>query len=96
MWFLSRFYTADEADKMGLVNIMVPVSAENYRQLPKNKLFGSCWCTDKYTASVHAACSTGARNCQMVQADLKEQPHGHRVLKSALNAADDGHAGLQV
>ena len=62
---------------MGLVNIVVPVSAENYRQLPKNKLFGSCWCTDKYTASVHAACSTGARNCQMVQADLKEQPHGH-------------------
>ncbi|CAD6251856.1 unnamed protein product [Miscanthus lutarioriparius] len=52
MWFLSRFYTADEADKMGLVNIVVP-------------------------------------------ADLKEQPHGHRVLKSALKAADDGHAGLQ-
>lgn len=29
MWFLSRFYTADEADKMGLVNTVVPVSAEN-------------------------------------------------------------------
>jgi naphthoate synthase len=26
MWFLSRFYTADEADKMGLVNTVVPVS----------------------------------------------------------------------
>ncbi|CAD6237591.1 unnamed protein product [Miscanthus lutarioriparius] len=24
MWFLSRFYTADEADKMGLVNTVVP------------------------------------------------------------------------
>jgi naphthoate synthase len=29
MWFLSRFYTADEADKMGLVNTVVPVSAES-------------------------------------------------------------------
>jgi naphthoate synthase len=29
MWFLSRFYTADEADKMGLVNTVVPVSAAN-------------------------------------------------------------------
>lgn len=27
MWFLARFYTAYEADKMGLVNVVVPVSA---------------------------------------------------------------------
>lgn len=26
MWFLARFYTAYEAEKMGLVNIVVPVS----------------------------------------------------------------------
>lgn len=26
MWFLARFYTAFEAEKMGLVNIVVPVS----------------------------------------------------------------------
>lgn len=26
MWFLSRFYTAKEADRMGLVNTVVPVS----------------------------------------------------------------------
>lgn len=26
MWFLSRFYTAVEAEKMGLVNTVVPVS----------------------------------------------------------------------
>lgn len=25
MWFLSRFYTASEAEKMGLVNTVVPV-----------------------------------------------------------------------
>ena len=29
MWFLSRFYTAAEADKMGLVNTVVPVRAAN-------------------------------------------------------------------
>lgn len=27
MWFLSRFYTAQEAEKMGLVNTVVPVSS---------------------------------------------------------------------
>lgn len=27
MWFLARFYTASEADKMGLVNVVVPVSS---------------------------------------------------------------------
>lgn len=26
MWFLSRFYDAYEAEKMGLVNVVVPVS----------------------------------------------------------------------
>jgi 1,4-dihydroxy-2-naphthoyl-CoA synthase len=49
MWFLSRFYTADEADKMGLVNTVVPVSAEIQGQLLKTKLFQSCRSTDKYT-----------------------------------------------
>lgn len=27
MWFLSRFYSAVEAEKMGLVNTVVPVSS---------------------------------------------------------------------
>lgn len=26
MWFMARFYTASEAEKMGLVNTVVPVS----------------------------------------------------------------------
>ncbi|KAJ0715515.1 putative 1,4-dihydroxy-2-naphthoyl-CoA synthase [Helianthus annuus] len=26
MWFLARFYTAQEAEKMGLINTVVPVS----------------------------------------------------------------------
>lgn len=26
MWFLARFYSASEAEKMGLVNTVVPVS----------------------------------------------------------------------
>lgn len=25
MWFMTRFYTASEADKMGLINTVVPV-----------------------------------------------------------------------
>ena len=27
MWFLTRFYTAAEAERMGLVNTVVPVSS---------------------------------------------------------------------
>lgn len=27
MWFMTRFYTAAEAEKMGLVNTVVPVSS---------------------------------------------------------------------
>ncbi|KAL5759835.1 hypothetical protein ACOSQ2_018673 [Xanthoceras sorbifolium] len=65
MWFLTRFYTAAEADKMGLVNTVV--SQENLeRETIK-------WCREI----------------------LRNSPTAIRVLKSALNAVDDGHAGLQ-
>lgn len=31
MWFMSRFYAADEADKMGLVHTVEPASVEERR-----------------------------------------------------------------
>ncbi|KAJ4711088.1 1,4-dihydroxy-2-naphthoyl-CoA synthase, peroxisomal-like [Melia azedarach] len=66
MWFLTRFYTAAEAEKMGLVNTVVPL--ENLeRETIK-------WCREI----------------------LRNSPTAIRVLKSALNAVDDGHAGLQA
>ncbi|KAK7250575.1 hypothetical protein RIF29_33091 [Crotalaria pallida] len=65
MWFLTRFYTAVEAEKMGLVNTVVPL--EN---LVKETVQ---WCREI----------------------LRNSPTAIRVLKSALNAVDDGHAGLQ-
>ncbi|GKV22905.1 hypothetical protein SLEP1_g32716 [Rubroshorea leprosula] len=65
MWFLTRFYTASEAEKMGLVNTVVPL--EN---LEKETVK---WCREI----------------------LRNSPAAIRVLKSALNAVDDGHAGLQ-
>ncbi|GLT36577.1 hypothetical protein SLA2020_109460 [Shorea laevis] len=65
MWFLTRFYTASEAEKMGLVNTVVPL--EN---LEKETVK---WCREI----------------------LRNSPTAIRVLKSALNAVDDGHAGLQ-
>ncbi|CAA6673073.1 unnamed protein product [Spirodela intermedia] len=65
MWFLSRFYDAREAERMGLVNAVVPL--ENLeRETVK-------WCREI----------------------LRNSPTAIRVLKSAINAADDGHAGLQ-
>ncbi|KAJ0095990.1 hypothetical protein Patl1_16113 [Pistacia atlantica] len=66
MWFLARFYNAAEAEKMGLVNTVVPL--ENLeRETIK-------WCREI----------------------LRNSPTAIRVLKSALNAVDDGHAGLQA
>uniref|UniRef100_A0A453F667 1,4-dihydroxy-2-naphthoyl-CoA synthase n=1 Tax=Aegilops tauschii subsp. strangulata TaxID=200361 RepID=A0A453F667_AEGTS len=65
MWFLSRFYAAEEAERMGLVNVVVPL-ADLERETVK-------WCRQI----------------------LRNSPTAIRVLKSALNAADDGHAGLQ-
>ncbi|KEH20044.1 1,4-dihydroxy-2-naphthoyl-CoA synthase [Medicago truncatula] len=65
MWFLTRFYTAVEAEKMGLINTVVPL--EN---LEKETIK---WCREI----------------------LRNSPTAIRVLKAAINAVDDGHAGLQ-
>ncbi|KAI0516194.1 hypothetical protein KFK09_008866 [Dendrobium nobile] len=65
MWFLSRFYNAYEAEKMGLVNAVV--------KLENLELETVKWCREI----------------------LRNSPTAIRVLKSALNAVDDGHAGLQ-
>lgn len=66
MWFLARFYTAEEAEKMGLVNTVVPL--EKLEQE-----------TIKWSREI-----------------LRNSPTAIRVLKSALNAVDDGHTGLQA
>ncbi|KAJ4878463.1 hypothetical protein Rs2_43481 [Raphanus sativus] len=65
MWFMTRFYTASEADKMGLINAVVPLE-----DLEKETVK---WCREI----------------------LRNSPTAIRVLKAALNAVDDGHAGLQ-
>lgn len=65
MWFLARFYTASEAEKMGLVNTVVPLEKLEQETVK--------WCREI----------------------LRNSPTAIRVLKSSLNAVDDGHAGLQ-
>lgn len=65
MWFTARFYPASEAERMGLVNTVVP--------LEKLEQETTKWCREI----------------------LRNSPTAIRVLKSALNAVDDGHAGLQ-
>ncbi|KAL9225586.1 hypothetical protein vseg_001491 [Gypsophila vaccaria] len=65
MWFLTRFYPASEAEKMGLINTVVPLESLENETIK--------WCREI----------------------LRNSPTAIRVLKSALNAVDDGHAGLQ-
>ncbi|XP_044480685.1 1,4-dihydroxy-2-naphthoyl-CoA synthase, peroxisomal-like isoform X2 [Mangifera indica] len=66
MWFLARLYTAAEAEKMGLVNTVVPLENLESETIK--------WCREI----------------------LRNSPTAIRVLKSALNAVDDGHTGLQA
>ncbi|CAI9096382.1 OLC1v1032512C1 [Oldenlandia corymbosa var. corymbosa] len=66
MWFLAKFYTAAEAERMGLVNTVVPL--ENLEQETVK------WCREI----------------------MRNSPTAIRVCKSAVNAADDGHSGLQA
>ncbi|KAI3923823.1 hypothetical protein MKW92_012326 [Papaver armeniacum] len=65
MWFLARFYNASEAEKMGLVNVVVPLEKLEQETVK--------WCREI----------------------MRNSPTAIRVTKSALNAVDDGHAGLQ-
>ncbi|XP_021744623.1 1,4-dihydroxy-2-naphthoyl-CoA synthase, peroxisomal-like [Chenopodium quinoa] len=65
MWFLTRFYPANEAERMGLVNTVVPLESLEQETIK--------WCREI----------------------LRNSPTAIRVLKSAINAVDDGHAGLQ-
>ncbi|KAL1556732.1 1,4-dihydroxy-2-naphthoyl-CoA synthase [Salvia divinorum] len=65
MWYMTRFYNAKEAEKMGLVNTVVPLE-----KLEKETVK---WCREI----------------------LRNSPMAIRLCKAAINAADDGHAGLQ-
>ncbi|XAR65076.1 1,4-dihydroxy-2-naphthoyl-CoA synthase [Bertholletia excelsa] len=65
MWYLTRFYKAHEAEKMGLVNTVVPLEKLEQETVK--------WCREI----------------------IRNSPTAIRVLKCAINAADDGHAGLQ-
>ncbi|KAI3452729.1 hypothetical protein Pfo_009393 [Paulownia fortunei] len=65
MWFMARFYNASEAEKMGLVNTVVPLEKLEEETIK--------WCRE-------------------IQ---RNSPMAIRLCKSAINAADDGHAGLQ-
>ncbi|KAI7735539.1 hypothetical protein M8C21_032050 [Ambrosia artemisiifolia] len=65
MWFLARFYTAQEAEKMGLINTVVPLEKLEEETVK--------WCREI----------------------IRNSPTAIRVLKSAINAVDDGHAGHQ-
>ncbi|KAK4488825.1 hypothetical protein RD792_004615 [Penstemon davidsonii] len=65
MWFMVRFYNAAEAEKMGLVNTVVPLEKLEEETVK--------WCREI----------------------MRNSPMAIRLCKSALNAIDDGHAGLQ-
>ncbi|XP_051145586.1 1,4-dihydroxy-2-naphthoyl-CoA synthase, peroxisomal [Andrographis paniculata] len=65
MWFLARFYNAWEAEKMGLVNTVVPVEKLEEETVK--------WCREI----------------------MRNSPMAIRLCKSAINAGDDGHMGLQ-
>lgn len=99
MWFLARFYTAEEAEKMGLVNTVVPVSLFVVYSMSLTK----CLLLPLFSPYCHFTCFPIFQLEKLEQETIKwsreilrNSPTVIRVLKSALNAVDDGHAGLQV
>lgn len=65
MWFLARLYSAQEADRMGLINKVVPLQELESETLQ--------WCREI----------------------VRNSPMALRALKAAMNAAEDGQAGIQ-
>ncbi|KAL6577883.1 hypothetical protein OROMI_010211 [Orobanche minor] len=94
MWYTARFYNATEAEKMGLVNSVVPIDA-----LP-----GALMCT---LHASHVACirqgmhymgtleKLEGETIKWCREIVRNSPMAIRLCKSAINAADDGHSGLQ-
>lgn len=104
MWFMTRFYKASEAEKMGLINTVVPVnlisklgSVVTHSQ---DKLVGLFACNLFYsfteTCFVFQLEDLEKETVKWCREILRNSPTAIRVLKAALNAVDDGHAGLQV
>lgn len=91
MWFLTRFYTASEAEKMGLVNIVVPVSSHSFHHLAGKTLQSPN--SLLYFVQLENLELETVKWCREI---LRNSPTAIRVLKAALNAVDDGHSGLQV
>lgn len=91
MWFMARFYTAAEAEKMGLVNTVVPVSLIG-KDL-QNLLLKFSEFMSFFFLQLEKLEQETMKWCREI---LRNSPTAIRVLKSALNAVDDGHAGLQV
>ena len=91
MWFLARMYDAKEAKLMGLVNTVVPLD-----QLEEETLvwyvcpaLPSFVCL-KFTFFMFLFFMIRCREI------LRNSPTALRVLKAAMNAAEDGHEGIQV
>lgn len=91
MWFTARFYNAAEADKMGLVNTVVPVSS-SLNDASAWLILISCLKTF-YNLQLEKLEEETVKWCREI---MRNSPMAIRVVKSALNAVDDGHSGLQV
>lgn len=92
---MTRFYTAAEAEKMGLVNTVVPVSLVQSKI--RKKILSNCenlWTFSSFfLVQLEKLEQETIKWCREI---VRNSPTAIRVLKSALNAVDDGHAGLQV
>lgn len=106
MWFLCRFYDAYEAEKMGLVNVVVPVIflLSLLNSLQNKIIFSFKYLLQSPALLPHTEHVFLPLQLEKLELEtlrwcreiLRNSPTAIRVLKSALNAVDDGHAGLQV
>lgn len=102
MWFMTRFYTAPEAEKMGLINTVVPVKLISKPcsvvtdSQDKSRYLLVMFCSFTETCFLFQLRDLEKETVKWCREILRNSPTAIRVLKAALNAVDDGHAGLQV
>ncbi|RZC79807.1 hypothetical protein C5167_042386 [Papaver somniferum] len=87
----ARFYDASEAEKMGLVNTVVPKAL---KRAPYTLLQWKLSLTGDFLF-VKQLAKLEQETVKWCREIMRNSPTAIRVIKSALNAVDDGHAGLQ-
>ena len=94
MWFLARLYSAQEALQMGLVNTVCPLRFRVFL-LPHTTTSRFRLRMLRSAMQVVPLAELEGHTLQWCREIMRNSPTAIRALKAAMNAAEDGQAGIQ-